>query len=495
MEELPHQLYRATQVRKLDQVAIEEFNIPGTKLTENAGKFAFHALRAKWPESEKLTIFCGIGNNGGDGYVVARLAKQAGLQTRIIQVGSVEKIKGDALSAYHAMLRSGVEVETFSSATRFSPDVVVDGLLGTGLKGEVAGEWRAAIEAINQSNRPVLALDIPSGLHADTGQILGLAVHATLTVTFIGLKQGLFTADGAECCGEIRYSDLAVPPEVFSNIPSSAIRLDKYLFKDYLQPRSRVAHKGFFGHVLLVGGDSGMSGATRLAGEAAARVGAGLVSIATRTTHAEMLNNTRPELMCHGVEGGSDLGPLLKRATVVGIGPGLGQRPWARSLLSRVIDSQLPLVVDADGLNLLSQNPVNRGNWILTPHPGEAARLLNCSTKEIQQDRFAAIRELQEQYGGVIVLKGSGTLVSSEDLSVGLCSAGNPGMASGGMGDVLSGVIAGLLAQKFSLKQAACIGVTLHAVAADMAARSGERGILAGDLMEPLHYLVNPNHQ
>jgi hydroxyethylthiazole kinase-like uncharacterized protein yjeF len=248
--------------------------------------------------------------------------------------------------------------------------------------------------------------------------------------------------------------------------------------------------KGHFGHVLVVGGESGMSGAARLAGEAAARTGAGLVSVATRTEHAAIISAAVPELMCHGVEDRESLLPLLHRASVVAVGPGLGQSDWAQSLFGVLLQGKLPMVVDADALNLLGIDPLKRDNWILTPHPGEAARLLGQTVEEIQSDRTGSATQLQKKYGGVVVLKGAGTVVVNSEGVVGICGEGNPGMATGGMGDVLTGVIAGLLAQGISLSQAAQLGVCLHARAGDLAAADGEKGLLASDLFPFIRRLL-----
>lgn len=270
----------------------------------------------------------------------------------------------------------------------------------------------------------------------------------------------------------------------------STLELDH--FKQMLSPRPRDAHKGLFGHVLIIGGDYGMAGAVRLAGEAALRVGAGLVSVATRPEHVSIIVTNRPEIMGHAVQHESQLKPLLDKATVIVLGPGLGQSSWSQQLLQTVLQAAQPKVIDADGLNLLAQLPQQSDQWILTPHPGEAARLLNCSMNEIQNDRIHAAKRLQQKYGGTIVLKGAGSLVCSAE-SLSICHAGNPGMATGGMGDVLSGVLGGLLAQRFKILDAVQLGVCIHAYAGDLAAQSsGERGMLASDLMPYLHKLMNP---
>jgi NAD(P)H-hydrate epimerase len=458
---------------------------------ERAGTATLEQLRKHWPQAQRLVVVCGTGNNGGDGYVLARLARKAEMYVAAYQVGDGDKLSADARAARQTLLDSGMTILPFQPQALRSADVVVDAIFGTGISREVTGPWAEAIHAINTSGHPILSIDVPSGLHADTGSILGTAVKAQVTATFVGLKQGMFTHLGPDYCGEIAFDSLRIPPEVYKQIIPSAHRtiLEERITK--LPPRARAGHKGDYGHVLVIGGEQGMPGAARMAGEAAYRVGAGLVSIATRAMHASLLNMVRPELMCYGVESAEDLKPLLDRATVVIIGPGLGQGPWGQMMFNEVFNHR-SLVVDADALNLLAKHPRQYDHWIITPHPGEASRLLGSSIEEIQANRFTAVRGLQQRYGGVAILKGNGTLVCPGDQPLGLCTAGNPGMASGGMGDVLSGAIAGLLAQGLTLSQAANLGVTIHAMAGDRAAREGgERGLLAGDLMVYLRRLAN----
>ncbi len=489
MTTLPQTLYRAAEVRELDRIAIEEYGIASVTLMERAGAAAFMGLRQHWPEAYRIVVVCGLGNNGGDGFVVARLAAAAGLQVQVLQVGDAERLRGAAWEAYHKLSGSTCVVVACQACRLQDTDLIVDALLGTGLKGEVSGEWRQVIEDINNSERPVLAIDVPSGLDADTGCARGIAVRAAVTISFIGLKQGLFTAAGPDHCGAIEFDDLGVPSEIFNRVPPASTRM-RLRDLPRLPARRRDSNKGDYGRVLVIGGDHGMAGAIRLCGEAAARVGAGLVYLATRAAHAAVISAARPELLCYAVEQPSQLLPLLEKASGVAIGPGLGQSEWASRLFARVLDTPLPLVVDADALNLLVLEPLRRDNWILTPHPGEAARLLSAATAEIQNDRFSAVAELQKRYGGVVVLKGAGTLVSAGG-RVDVCDAGNPGLASAGTGDVLSGVIAGLAAQGLGLEHAARLGVCLHAAAGDQAAQQGERGLLAGDLMPQLRRLLN----
>lgn len=487
MQNLPIKLYRAVQIRELERIAIEEYGIASFDLMSRAGQATFQVLKKQYPDAQSIAVFCGSGNNAGDGYIIAKLALESDLNVCVYTVSASEKLKGDALSASQAYRSAGGAVSLFQSEQLITAEVLIDALLGTGLDRAVTGLYATVIKSINRHFAPVIAVDIPSGLQADTGNVLGLAVKADYTVTFIGLKQGLFTGQAAEYCGEICYAQLAVPEQVFTDVTASAIRV----VKNQLPLRNRYAHKGDCGHVLIIGGDLGYSGAARLAGEAALRVGSGLVSIATRMKHAGLMNLNRPELMVHGVETPAQLVLLLEKADVIVVGPGLGLSAWAKALFNTAINTEKPLVIDADGLNLLAKSATVKTNWILTPHPGEAGRLLNCSTADIQQDRFAAVLSIQANYGGVAILKGAGTLIASEH-QLAVSNTGNPGMASGGMGDVLAGVLAGLLAQGLSLQDAAHQGVYNHGLAADLAAeKDGERGLLASDLMTYLRQLVN----
>jgi len=339
----------------------------------------------------------------------------------------------------------------------------------------------------------VLAVDIPSGLCSDTGRVLGVAVKADLTVTFIGLKRGLFTMAAADHTGAIEFNDLGVPPEIYQQVDCDSRRLELEALLERLPPRPATAHKGLYGTVLVVGGDYGMAGAAALAAEAALRCGAGLVRVATRPEHVAALVARTPEAMPLGVRSGQDLAALVESADVLVVGPGLGQSPWSEQLLQVAAASGKPMVLDADGLNLLvaagAVTERRRDNWVLTPHPGEAARLLECTTAQVQADRFDAVRRLQQRYGGVAVLKGNGSLIA-DDSQLLLSNYGNPGMASGGMGDVLSGVIGSLLAQHLPALEAAGLGVCLHGAAGDSAAEDGQRGLLASDLIPKMRTLL-----
>jgi len=503
MRSLPHDLYRAEHVRALDARAISQSGIPGMTLMERAGQAAFGIIQRRWPRAARIVVFCGGGNNGGDGYVIASLARRAGKEVTVVHVGSREALKGDARTAMLQAVAAQVQMLDAldpSVSLELSADLVVDALLGTGLHGTVRVDYLGAIEAVNACHAPVLAIDIPSGLCSDTGTQLGPAVRADATVMFIGLKQGAFTGRGPALCGDIYFDALMVPREVYAQVPADAERLDESLIGELLQPRERDSHKGRFGHVLVIGGDHGFAGAALMAAESAARSGAGLVSVATRAEHIAAFVTRCPEIMAHAVTGPADIDALLANATVVVAGPGLGQSAWARDLLRRAVASSLPLVLDADALNLLAAGHIDAADLrkrsaghVLTPHPGEAARLLGLDGAAVQADRFRAARALQEKCGGVVVLKGAGTLIDAgASRRVGVATVGNPGMASGGMGDVLSGVVAALVAQGLAPADAARVGVVMHGAAADRsAALYGERGMLATDLLPFLRELGN----
>jgi len=492
MLNLPHDLYTAEQTRELDRIVSEQHDISTSKLMTRAGAAALTSIKNHWAQAERILVLCGTGNNAGDGFELARLALEKDYRVNVIQIGDTSTLSEETTAARDALLATGLQIQPFEKELP-STDVIVDALIGTGLNREVTGEYKRMIDAINQARRtPILSLDIPSGLHADTGNALGVAVKATISLSFMGLNKGLFTGNGPNYSGTVCFDSLQIPSIVYKEFNPIARRVSLENDADLLEPRERTGHKGLYGHLFIIGGDHGMSGAARVAAEAGARVGSGLTSIATRSAHGPLLNLARPELMCHGVEDPNDLEALLRPANALTVGPGLGQGDWGIALFEKAIATHLPMVVDADALNLLSKNPQHHEQWILTPHPGEAARLLGCTSAEIQADRFEAIQALQKRYGGVAVLKGSGTLISNGSSPIRLSTWGNPGMGSGGMGDVLAGVIGGLLAQGFPLMDAACVGVTLHGMAGDKAAKQdGERGLLAMDLMPHLRHLAN----
>ena len=516
---LPRDLYTAAEVRLLDKITIEQFGIPGFTLMQSAASIAFNKLMEKWPQTRHVQVFAGAGNNAGDGYLLASLAKAQGLSTEVITLSDPEKLQGDAKLAAQWAVKQQVVITHFSDfdvehEKDHAHPVVVDALLGIGLDREVTGNYAKAIEFINKADRPVLAIDIPSGLSADTGACLGVAVKANVTVTFIGLKQGLLTNQAGDYVGELIFHRLDVPDQVFTSESSpkpAAQRIDINSTSAMLAPREAASHKGSHGHVLVIGGDSSFGGAVIMAAEAAVRSGAGLVSVITRSAHRPALLARRPEVMVLGTEDdNTNIDDLISKATTIVIGPGLGRGSWARCLMQKALYAQIsadrPLVIDADALYLLAEKReqgstekgagIKRDNWILTPHPGEAAALLNRSISEIQGDRYAAVRQLNATWGGVCLLKGSGSLICTAEKSqqkLFLCSEGNAGMATGGMGDVLSGIVGSLVAQGNSLESSLCAGVCIHGEAADLSMQAdGQRGMAATDLMPFIRQLVNP---
>ncbi len=487
-------IYTPAAVREFDRRAIEDYGIPGYTLMTRAGQAAFAQARARFPDAENWLVLCGAGNNAGDGYVIARLARAAGLTVTVSALSDPERLGGDARTAWAGFQAEQGCVTEFSGSPGEKPDLIVDALLGTGLDRPLEGQYKRAVEAINDQQVPVLAVDIPSGLHGLTGAIMGAAVRATLTSTFVAYKQGLFLGEGAECCGEIILNDLGIPPGVLEGIEPTLQKWPLSGLAGLLPRRARTAHKGRFGHVLVVGGNQGMGGAARLAGEAALRSGAGLVSVATHPGNVAAIVAGRPELMCRGISAAAELEPLLEQASVIALGPGLGQDEWARSMFAQVLNSGLPKVVDADALNLLAKAPARSSDWILTPHPGEAARMLGITAGEVQADRPGALAGLTDAYGGVVVLKGCGTLVGSSTSVPFLVDKGNPGMATAGTGDVLTGVTAGIVAQcrSAALLDCAAAAATVHGCAGDLAAGPGQRGLIASDVLDYLRPCLNP---
>ncbi|WP_051448950.1 bifunctional ADP-dependent NAD(P)H-hydrate dehydratase/NAD(P)H-hydrate epimerase [Tolumonas lignilytica] len=484
-DSLPHYSWRTEQIRLMEQQLIATQHLSMYQLMQRAGEALLQMVRSGWPAARALWIFCGKGNNGGDGYVLAKLARNAGYQ--VVVVAFDEPVPGiPAEEARRDWLKSGGHCTELNALTG-KPDLIVDALLGIGPSTPLRSELLAWIQFINRQAVPILSVDIPSGLHADTGMPLGGAIHAATTLSFVGLKCGLLTGLAADYIGKLYLADLKNEHTDYCDSGGIQVMNYDYLYH-WLPSRARTAHKGDCGKVLLAGGGPGMPGAIRLAGEAALRSGAGLVRVFCHPDNRSLVFNGRPELMlCLALDP-----QALAWPDVLITGPGLGTDEWGQTVWQSLLSYNGHWVVDADGLNLLALTTQKRQNWILTPHPGEAARLLRCTIDDIQNDRFAAIQELQHRYGGVILLKGPGTLIY-DGKQMAICTEGNPGMASGGMGDVLSGIIAALLAQGLSLFQAACCGALLHGKAANEVAKaSGERGMLASDLFFWVQRLANP---
>jgi NAD(P)H-hydrate epimerase len=488
----PLPLYTSDQVRGIDSRAMESLGLSAYELMGRAGAAAWALVQKRWPEARRIVVACGPGNNGGDGYVLARLARAAGREVLAVYPADAAPASNECKRAAADWRAAGGTANPFDGALPVA-DLYIDALFGIGLARPVTGAAQAMIERINASRRPVLALDVPSGLDADHGRAGRVHIVADATLVFIVGKRGLHTGQACDVSGDVLFDGLGVPASVLDGFVPAAHLYRSGNLARWLAPRHANAHKGEHGHVLCVGGETGMGGAVRLCAEAALRTGAGLASVATRSEGVAALVSARPEAMTHAVEDGEALRVLADRADVLAVGPGLGRGDWGRELFRAAVATGKPLILDADGINMLAEHPQPLPQAILTPHPGEAARLLGTTNDQVQADRFQSVEKLAAYFRCVVVLKGAGTLVAAPGETTAVIAAGNPGMATGGMGDVLTGVIAALHAQKLPPFQAAVFGALLHGAAGDAAARiDGERGLLPSDLFPHIRRLANP---
>ncbi|WP_372871563.1 NAD(P)H-hydrate dehydratase [Shewanella sp.] len=485
---LPQSLYTAAQIREAEHEAIHRGQCSQYDLVEQAGSAAMAILDSLEKSDCRTLVLVGKGNNGADALVLSRLLLARGNTPRVALLAAGKTPEhAQALKAY---VNAGGEIENFDEDLLAEAEVIVDGMLGTGVAGELSEPLKQCIEAVNEQRAWVLSLDLPSGVNANTGNIIPVAIEADVTLCFGGLKQGLFTSRARHFAGTVMYASVGLG-EILAETQPAAQRVDGGFLKDLLGRRARDSHKGKSGKVTVMGGNYGMAGAVRLAGEACLRAGAGLVTVISRPEHQLTVNANRPELMFWGCEL-VDMEVYLRLgwADVLVLGPGLGKDDWAYNLYKAVGLSDKPCVLDADALNLLSKEPCRQVNRVLTPHPGEAARLLGVTITEVEANRFDAVRKLHQIFGGVVLLKGAGTLIYDGNMLI-VAPVGNPGLASGGCGDVLSGIIAALMAQGLETMTATVAGVVIHGEAADLAAKDGERGMLASDLMPFIRQLVN----
>lgn len=487
--------YTCDQARALDHKATSELGVAGITLMKRAGRAAYSLAQEQWPDATQWIVLCGAGNNAGDGYVFAALAAQRRQPVQVYWLSDPDQLTGDAATAFQYARQEGVLIAPFKA---FEPGdakaVIIDAMLGTGATGQVRPQYAEAVAWANQQALPVFSIDVPSGLCADTGAELGTAVKASATLTFIARKIGLLTGRGPTLTGALHFSDLALPATLYEGVEPVGVGVDREHLMAHLPVREADAHKGQFGHVMVIGGDRGFGGAAIMAAEMAMGAGAGLVSLATQADHVSAALTRRPEVMAVGVSSGQELEPLLNRPTVLVVGPGLGQSPWSEQLLQQALKTRMPWVIDADGLNMLAQGRFvlpDHPQWVLTPHPGEAARLLGKSVAEVQSDRIAAIQELHHKFGGVILLKGAGTLIYDGKTIV-IANVGSPALATGGTGDVLSGLIGALLAQGLEPFVAAQLGACLHGDSADrLCSRSGQNRLLAAELIPYVRELIS----
>lgn len=512
MNWITDRLGTAAMMREMDRKAIEEYKIPGIVLMENAGRGAFEFILDEFAPS-RVTVLAGKGNNGGDGYVIARHLMNHGVSVETILLAGKDDIKGDARANLDALANMGAPVYQARDIAalddlRFQvmkSDLIVDAILGTGLENEVRGFYRSAIMFINgmaeeNDHIRVFSVDLPSGLNADNGQVMGEAVRADATVTFGLAKTGQLIFPGAELAGTLAAVDISIPRDLYAGIPYRLFTME--LGRSLLPARSEDAHKGTVGHGLVLAGSPGKSGAAVMAAESALRAGAGLVTLAGPAQLAGVFETKTLEVMTEALpdEDSGSLGlasvdlalALMDGKDGVAIGPGLGQAGSVRDFVAAMVENcEVPMVIDADGLNALAQDTgvLRRKSApaILTPHPGEMARLLGAETSDVKADRLGSALKLARDLDVVCVLKGAYTITALPDGRAIFNPSGNPGMATGGTGDVLTGAILGLLCQGLEAEHAAVLGAFLHGMAGDIAAEAlGEEGVIASDLTRSL---------
>ncbi|RMH37431.1 MAG: NAD(P)H-hydrate dehydratase [Nitrospirae bacterium] len=503
-------LVTAAEMRTLDHRTIHEAHVPGTTLMERAGTGVVNALESLKgrPTGKKVVVFCGKGNNGGDGFVVARLLKRKRANVQVLLLAPPSDLSSDANVMYQrfqtiagtASIRIQPSAEVMHDSAQ-EADILVDALLGTGLSAPIREPYRSAIGAINASPAWTVAVDLPSGIHSDTGAVLGDAVRADLTVTFGCPKVGLYLGEAIDYAGIIQTVDIGIPLQFVEALSIRTFLLGPEMIAPLIPPRPRSAHKGRYGHAAIIAGSPGKTGAATMTARAALRVGTGLVTVATPRTANMILESKMieamtcplPETPSHtlGLEAVQELSTFTDGKSAVAIGPGLSTHPetceMVRTILPRLTP---PCVIDADGLNALAGQTAILSNCrhppILTPHPGEMARLLGSTTaKAINEDRLGIARRFATAHNVILVLKGARTVIADPRGYAAICPTGNPGMATAGMGDALTGMITGFLAQGLSSWQAAQAGVYLHGLAGDLAANEkGYAGLIAGDLIE-----------
>jgi hydroxyethylthiazole kinase-like uncharacterized protein yjeF len=502
-------LVTAGEMQLMDRRTIEDVGIPGLVLMENAGQGATRFLLEQFPDvaNLKVGVIAGRGNNGGDGFVMARCLKQKGIQVHVYLLTEKQRVRGDAAANLNFLKPLGIPLVEIPDEDSFSIrksemsglDVWVDAILGTGLKSDVTGYFKTIIEFINDLKKPVFAVDIPSGLNTDSGQPCGACIQAQATATFAFAKIGHLVYPGAGYTGTLEVVDIGIPPHIVAAVEPRQFLVTPELIRSYLPPRPADAHKGSSGHLLVVAGSTGKTGAAAMTSMSALRVGAGLVTLGVAESlnpvlEAQMLEamtaplpETEPGVL--GESAFDAIQKLIPGKKCLALGPGLGQAPETGELVRHIIQaSEIPVVVDADGLNNLADRvqilKKVKAPVILTPHPGEMARLIHSDTRRIQQDRVACAREFATRFKVHLVLKGARTVIAHPDGRIFINPTGNPGMAAGGMGDVLTGMIAGLVCQGVPPGAAAQAGVYLHGAAADSLVETvGPYGYLAGEVM------------
>lgn len=481
-----NKLYSNNKTQAIDSLAAAYLGVESFELMQLAGAAVYQHMK----HLNKLLVITGPGNNGGDGFVVAELARQQGQVVCVLALRAIDQLQGDARLAAEQYQGELLSIDELERIQQLEFDVVIDAIFGTGLKQTVSQTYADVINWLNQQSIPVISVDIPSGLNGSTGQVEGVAVRAVKTISILALNTGLYTLDGKDCCGEVLFESLGVTETVYQSIESDGELLNADLLQQLQLNRSHNSHKGRFGHVIAAGGQAGMLGAVLLAGRAILKSGAGSATIMTDSVHADLLPLHAPEIMSRGFDGNMGTPEVTdvvgeKSTDVLLLGMGLGQSAWSRQLFKSCLSANLPLVVDADGLTLLSRAAaVPAQLQVITPHPKEAAVLLNSTVAEIQSNRWQAVKLLAQKYQCVAVLKGSGTLICAGKQTW-CCPYGSANLATAGSGDVLAGLIAGLMAQGYKAATAAQIGVLWHALVGE----NNRYGLsmTASDLLDTLH--------
>ncbi|MGV6852913.1 MAG: NAD(P)H-hydrate dehydratase [bacterium] len=481
---LPDKAYSCKQSKQIDQRSIQLYGETGLELMYRAGICAFNAMKANYPEARSVVCLAGGGNNAGDAYVVAGLALAEGMECLVLSLSGVETLPDDAAYFANDYKLSGGVIESFDH-TLPEADIYIDGLLGSGLDRKVTGRYAQLIKQVNASQLPVIALDLPSGLNGDTGVIMGTAIQASITVCFVALKQGMLTFDGPDSCGKLLFSELNIAKDVYEGEAGLQVRNSCQPVR--LNRNLKNTHKGQFGRVLAIGGQPGMGGAILLTAMAALKTGAGLVTLASHKKNRGKANQY-PELMSVSVKHGDEFASVA--SNVIALGPGLGRSDWSRKTYikacHKITETNAKAVIDADGLYHLRRYKTNIKQLVITPHPGEAAQLMGCSIKDIQQDRIASARALALKYKAVCLLKGQGTIIADRHGSATIVCGGNSALSTAGSGDVLSGIVAGLLAQGVEPYEAAVEGTSLHMASAEKILASHKNGLVASDMINGL---------
>ncbi|WWP02701.1 MAG: NAD(P)H-hydrate dehydratase [Candidatus Dasytiphilus stammeri] len=493
---LPSIVLTVEQIKILEKEYIKSIGITLFDIMQRAGRAAFNIIKRLYPQTKYWLILCGNGNNGGDGYIIGSLAQIYGINVWLLTIENEKKISIERTLAKKMWLTLGGKVHPFNGKLPGDNiDLIIDCLLGTGLNKAPGYPYNKIIINANQYHAPIIGIDVPSGLLADTGATPGVAIKAVHTITFISLKPGLLTGQARKYVGQLHYHSLEMDLWLNKRYHHSSIKRIEYNInhiKKKIISRSPISHKGKHGKLLLIGGDIGMAGAIILAGEAALRTGTGLVKILTHKYNILPILSARPELIVQEFTI-KKFDFYLNWSNTIIIGPGLGQEKWAKDACQKLKISKKNMLWDADALTNLAKDPNKCNNRIITPHPGEAARLLNLSIKEIENNRVQTAKILAKKYGGVVVLKGAGTIIASYKGQLTIADVGNVGLASAGMGDILSGIIGSFIGDNFSLYESACLGCVIHGKAADyLAKKYGTRGILARDILSVIYKFLTP---